>query len=192
MEVTAGTLGLGRVTSRERLRRELAVAGAAGPVAGLIGGVLARIAMRGVALSAGADTGFTVGGTLNILMVGAVLGIVVALVHAVVRRVLPGPWFVPGLAIGIAPMILMVFLARGAVAEAGQDIGPLVALSGGVVIPGGLATNWVVARTRRRFEAEGWTEDGWPAVGFLISLGMLLILAVVVVANLAGAVAGAL
>ncbi len=125
-------------------------------------------------------------------MVGAVLGIVVALVHAAVRRVLPGPWFVPGLAIGIAPVILMAVLARGSVIEAGVDVGALVALAAGVLIPGGLATSWVVARTRRRFEAGGWTEDGWPAVGFLISLGMLLILATVVVANLGGVVAAAL
>ena len=182
-----------QVGNRERLRRELAVAGIAGPLAGLIGGVLARLAMRGFAMAVDAEVGFSFGGTLGILFAGAVLGVVVGLVHAVVRRAVPGPWFVPGLALGLAATLGLVVPSIGGPGNEGSENGAAArVLFGAVAIGGGLATAWVAARTRRRFEAGGWTEDGWPAVGLLISAGMLLILATVLATSLVGAVVRAL
>jgi hypothetical protein len=190
--MATASLAAGAIPWRERIRRDLAVAGIAGPLAGIGGAILARIAMRAFALAIDRPVEFTPAGTIGIVVFGVMLGALAGLLFAAVRRV-PGPWPVAGVLVGIAASVLLVVPILGGPGQEGSE-DPLAArgLFAAVAIGGSLLQAWTGSRIRRRFESGGWTEDGWPAVGFLVSVGTLLILATVAVTNLAGAVAGAL
>ena len=98
-----------------------------------------------------------------------------------------------GLLVGVAATVLLVVPNLGGPGQEGSE-DPLAArgLFAGVAIGGSLLQAWTAHRIRRRFESGGWTEDGWPVVGSLVSIATLLILATVAVTNLAGAIARAL
>ena len=189
--MATASLAAGGIPWRERLRRDLAVAGIAGPLAGIGGAIIARVAMRVFALAINRPVEFTPAGTIGIVVFGVVLGALAGLLFAAVRRVIPSPWPVAGSLVGIAASVLLVAPNLGGPGQEGSE-DPLAArgLFAAVAIGGSLFQAWTASRIRRRFESGGWTEDGWPAVGFLVSVGTLLILATVAVTNLAGAVAG--
>jgi hypothetical protein len=179
------------VEAREQLRRELAVAGIAGPLAGIGGAILARVAMRAFALAVDRPVEFTVGGTLGIVVTGMVLGAVAGLVFAAVHRVIRGPWPVAGALVGIAVTVILVVPSLGGPGQEGSE-DPLAArgLFAVVAIGGSLLQAKTATGIRRRFESGGWTVDGWPAVGALISVLVLLLLAASMASGLVGAVAG--
>ncbi len=149
--------------------------------------------MRGFAMAIDRPGEFSIGGTLGIVVFGGMLGAVAGLACVLLRRAVPGPWPVPGLILGLAATIFLVVPSLGGPGQEGSE-DPLATrgLFTVVAVGGSLLQAWTADRVRRRFAAGSWTEDGWPAVGLLVSAGVLLVLATLVVSNLAGAVVRAL
>jgi hypothetical protein len=159
----------------------MAVAGIAGVLGGAALGAGSRVVMRVFAILVGQPTEFTVGGSLGLVVFGAIFGLAGGLVYVVVRRFVPGPWPVPGLAFGLALVGLVLATMGGAGSEGSADPGLATRLFAGLALAYGVFTAWLAQLVERRLAAAGWTHDGWPAVGELVSLGGVLLIALGVI-----------
>lgn len=162
---------------RERVLRAMAVAGIAGVLGGAVLGAGSRVVMRVFAILVGQPTEFTVGGSLGLVVFGAIFGLAGGLAYIVVRRIIPGPWIVPGLAFGLALVGLVLATMGGAGSEGSADPGLATRLFAGLALAYAVFTAWLTHLVERRLPPAGWTDGSWPAVGALLSLGGVLILA---------------
>ena len=160
---------------------------------GLIGGLGARLAMRVVALLGEGIPSFSVAGTLAILLAGAVLGAIGGLGFAVVRRllrlqagertsslrdVLAGAGY--GAILSILTVLPFFLSPTGELSLASPLVG--AALFGWIPLAYGLALGIATPKLERRLAV----VDHRVGLGWLLALGMALMLALAGMAPLLG------
>jgi hypothetical protein len=174
MQVTDGT-------TESRDGRSLFPVLGSGAVAGAIGGFAmggaARFAMRIFAVDVGHEPAFTVGGTAAILTFGLLIGAGFGMGYGTLRKVLPGPWPVPGVTFAtILFLFIQVPVFTAGIDEAAPDPGLGFRLFLPVTLLFVLMTALAMSALERRFASSVAQPNGlWSGAILLGVFGLLLI-----------------